>query len=108
MSARMKMNNRRSSTAVVLAIVFLAFGSVSNVAFAITVASDNASNPAYSDGWQAGDNGGTGFGAWTFGFSGTTSQLLHPPQFIANAPLAGNSLGAPAFALTTSDQRSAF
>src|SRR5215213_8892581 len=99
MSARMKMNNRRSSTAVVLAIVFLAFGSVSNVAFAITVASDNASNPAYSDGWQAGDNGGTGFGAWTFGFSGLRSDLLYDAQFIDRGPLPGDHLGAPTFAL---------
>src|SRR5689334_17143483 len=30
-----------------------------------TPASDNASNAAYSDGWTTGDNGGTGFGAWT-------------------------------------------
>jgi hypothetical protein len=30
-----------------------------------TPASDNSANAAYSDGWQNGDNGGTGFGAWT-------------------------------------------
>ncbi len=29
------------------------------------VASDNASNLPYADQWQTGDNGGTGFGAWT-------------------------------------------
>lgn len=29
------------------------------------VPNDNASNSAYNDGWQSGDNGGTGFGAWT-------------------------------------------
>jgi hypothetical protein len=28
------------------------------------IAADNASNPAYSDGWQVGDNGGFGFGPW--------------------------------------------
>jgi hypothetical protein len=27
---------------------------------------DVATNPPYADGWQAGDNGGTGFGAWSF------------------------------------------
>ena len=30
---------------------------------AANIASDNAGNAAYSDGWQDGDNGGTGFGA---------------------------------------------
>jgi hypothetical protein len=27
---------------------------------------DNASDPVYGDGWNAGDNGGFGFGPWTF------------------------------------------
>src|SRR5258705_11452053 len=27
---------------------------------------DNASDPVYSDGWQAGDNGGFGFTPWNF------------------------------------------
>jgi hypothetical protein len=36
---------------------------------AIPLASDNASNAAYSDGWQVGDNGGFGFGPWNM--SGT-------------------------------------
>jgi len=30
------------------------------------VALDTASNPTYSGGWSAGQNGGTGFGAWSF------------------------------------------
>jgi hypothetical protein len=29
------------------------------------VASDNASSSAYNDGWQVGDNGGSGFNAWS-------------------------------------------
>jgi PEP-CTERM motif len=29
-------------------------------------AADNATDPVYADGWQAGDNGGFGFGAWSF------------------------------------------
>lgn len=31
-----------------------------------TVASDFATDPTYSGGWSAGQNGGTGFGAWSF------------------------------------------
>jgi hypothetical protein len=32
----------------------------------VVLASDSATDPAYADGWQAGDNGGTGLGAWNF------------------------------------------
>ena len=69
------------------------------------VAQHDAASPAYADGWQAGDNGGSGFGPWAFGFSGDLNDILHgAPQFIDTAPLAGDSLGAPSFALTTSDR----
>jgi hypothetical protein len=68
-------------------------------------ASDNAGNPPYADGWQDGDNGGSGFNPWTSAFSGDSGAILHGgPKFIDNGPLAGNSLGKPAFALTTSDR----
>lgn len=77
-----------------------------DAASAAIVASDNASNSAYSDGWQTGDNGGTGFGPWALSYSG--NSLPSPPQFIDRAPLASNSLGAPSFALTTGDQNNAF
>jgi hypothetical protein len=30
------------------------------------IAADNATDPVYADGWQAGDNGGFGFGPWDF------------------------------------------
>jgi hypothetical protein len=35
------------------------------------IAADNASNPTYAGGWAAGQNGGSGFGAWSF--DGTVS-----------------------------------
>src|SRR3954451_3532189 len=70
-------------------------------AAAINVASDDASQAAYTNGWQVGDNGGTGFGAWTFAFSGLRTDLLYEPQFIDRGPLPGDHLGAPTFALTT-------
>jgi hypothetical protein len=88
------------------ACAFLVFSA--NTASASVVASDNASNASYADGWQTGDNGGIGFGPWTLSFSGSGSGLLYPPQFIDRTPLPGNSLGAPAFGLTTGDQRTAF
>jgi hypothetical protein len=34
-------------------------------ASAVIIASDEADNAPYNDGWQTGDNGGAGFGAWT-------------------------------------------
>ena len=47
-------------------------------AYAQTIATDNASQPEYtSDTWAAGDNGGSGFGAWTTvtqGFIGSSTQ----------------------------------
>jgi hypothetical protein len=73
----------------------------SQMASATTVAADDASQSAYANGWQAGDNGGSGFGPWTFAFSGLRSDLLYDPQFIDRAPLPGDHLGAPTFALTT-------
>jgi hypothetical protein len=88
------------------AVTFLALAA--DTVSATIVASDNASSAAYTDGWQTGDNGGTGFGPWTLSFSGSGNGLLYPPQFIDRIPLPGDSLGAPAFALTTGDQRSAF
>lgn len=45
-------------------------------AFAANVASDNASNAAYSDGWQTNDNGGTGFGAWTLSTGGSGGHYI--------------------------------
>src|SRR5262245_25464209 len=34
-------------------------------AHAVVIASDDASQSPYGDGWSNGDNGGTGFQAWT-------------------------------------------
>jgi hypothetical protein len=82
--------------------------SLCQFASAVTVAFDDASQSAYTNGWQAGDNGGAGFGPWSLSFSGNVGGLVHPPQFIDTAPLSGNSLGAPAFALTTGDQNNQF
>jgi len=72
--------------------------------YAWAEAYDNAGNAPYADGWQDGDNGGSGFRPWASGYSGT-GGLAHPaPKFIATTPLAGNSLGIPVFGLTTSNR----
>lgn len=68
---------------------------------AASPASDNAGNAPYADGWQDGDNGGTGFQPWALDYSGT-DPANHSSHFIDNAPLTANSLGAPAFGMTDS------
>jgi hypothetical protein len=78
------------------------FQFVANSAIAATLAADDASQPVYADGWQAGDNGGNGFGPWQLDYSGLLPGLFHDPQFIDRIPLSGNTLGPPAFGLTTS------
>jgi len=89
-------------------VVLVLTASLCHIASGVTVAFDDASQSAYVNGWQAGDNGGVGFGPWSFAFSGNVNTLLHPPQFIDTVPLPANSLGAPAFALTTGDQNNQF
>jgi hypothetical protein len=87
-----------------LAIFVLAAACKSGLIFGATVASDEASQAAYADGWQNGDNGGTGFKPWSLAYSGVPTGLQHDPQFIARSPLSGNLLATPAFGLTTSDR----
>jgi|GEM_PF-3628155 len=40
------------------------------------VASDYADAAAYNDGWTGGDNGGTGFNAWSFNNTGTSGEFI--------------------------------
>src|SRR5262245_33490656 len=46
------------------------------------VAFDSATDPVYADGWEAGDNGGSGFTPWNFDagyfFNGTLYSYSHP------------------------------
>jgi hypothetical protein len=44
----------------------------SAMTYAATIAYDTATDPVYDDGWQAGDNGGFGFGPWDFTGTYTT------------------------------------
>jgi hypothetical protein len=63
------------------------------------LASDNAADSAYNDGWLSGDNGGTGFSAWTLnssapagGFAGFFIQSSAADGF-GNIDTAGESFG---------------
>jgi autotransporter-associated beta strand protein len=51
-------------------------------------AADSAMDPIYADGWQAGDNGGTGFGPWNF--TGTYDSAV---QQAINSTSPHNQLG---------------
>lgn len=53
----------------------LALAALSASSFAI-MASDSAADAVYNDGWQAGDNGGFGFGAWQFFPSGSAGNFV--------------------------------
>lgn len=67
-------------------------------ASAILIAADDASDAAYSDGWGNGDNGGSGFGAWSLssafsgGFFRSSSTGLSGGSG-ANINVAGSSFG---------------
>jgi hypothetical protein len=87
-----------------LAIWLAVTACASDLACGNTTAFDDASHTAYDNGWQTGDNGGTGFTPWSLSYSGVLTGLSHNPQFIARSPLSGNLLGTPAFGLTTSDR----
>lgn len=41
-----------------------------------STAFDYANDPVYDDGWGTGDDGGTGFGAWTLGDSGSHGHFI--------------------------------
>jgi PEP-CTERM motif len=90
----------------VSALSFCALSNLTAHSIAVPIAADDATQPAYLNGWQDGDNGGTGFGRWVFAFSGNNNGLFHDPQFIDRDPLAGNSIGAPSFGLTTGNRAS--
>lgn len=71
---------------------------------------DDASNAPYLDGWQSGDNGGSGFSPWSLSFSGDPDELqsiyngnAHFIDGVDVGPLPNNGLGGPAFALTNSN-----
>jgi hypothetical protein len=55
---------------------------LSSAACYAAAAMDSASDPVYADGWQAGDNGGTGFTPWNFDagyiFAGTNYTYASP------------------------------
>jgi len=64
---------------------FLFVGATHDARAQFTFASDNGGNSAYSDGWQSGDNGGSGFNAWIFNNGANSGEFIGSP--------AGNGMG---------------
>jgi hypothetical protein len=63
-------------------------------ATATIVASDQADNAPYNDGWQTGDNGGTGFGAWTLTQTSPGNGSVNG-QFIGTSANNGDGTTSP-------------
>jgi len=78
------MKNSWTKTFRRLAVACTVAGSaaLSSAACYAAAAFDNASDPVYADGWQAGDNGGSGFTPWNFDagyiFAGTNYTYATP------------------------------
>lgn len=68
---------------------------LTSAASAASVASDTAADPVYSDGWQSGDNGGFGLGAWSLGGNGTFSHFMASSVQNGDGIDDGNTRGAP-------------
>lgn len=47
----------------------------------VLIASDDASQSVYDSGWSNGNNGGSGFGAWQFGNSGSGGEFIASQSF---------------------------
>ena len=85
-------NSSPRLTAFFAAITALFFVAAINDAHAqFTFATDNTGNSAYSDGWQNGDNGGSGFNAWSLTTSGTGGQAGFFTDNPANKGISGMS-----------------
>jgi len=86
----MRSHFRISSTAAVACAVSGATALMASHCSGQTIlASDSASDPAYSGGWAAGQNGGTGFGAWSF--NGTDPTPAGTYQGISTSSSLGTS-----------------
>ncbi len=72
MRSHFTLNRKAAVTCAVAGASFMLNGNCPAGTF---IAADYATNPTYASGWSAGQNGGYGFGAWSF--DGTTSTLTN-------------------------------
>jgi len=85
----MRSHFRISSTAAVACAVSGATALLTGHCSGQVLALDTASDPAYSGGWAAGQNGGTGFGAWSF--NGTDPTPAGTYQGLSTSSSLGTS-----------------
>jgi len=78
------MNGKRRLAKTATAIVCLSTMSFAKPLFAVTVASDNASDLSISMAGKSATTEGLDFGPWNLAFSGDGIDLFHDPQFIDN------------------------
>jgi hypothetical protein len=85
----MRSHFRISSSAAIACAVSGATALMTGVSSGQIIAFDSASNPTYSGGWSAGQNGGSGFGAWSF--NGTDPTPAGTYQGISSASSLGTA-----------------
>ena len=71
-----------------------------------TFAADSATNAAYADGWASGDNGGSGFNAWSISDPGDNAGVFIGNP--ANNGMGTSGIGTTAFGLFSSANNSGF
>jgi hypothetical protein len=92
------MKSSPSCSVLIIASIVLVVTSVGRGAI---LAFDNASQAAYDDGWQSGDNGGSGFGPWSFSGAGTGGIGSSTANGDAQPPTGDiDSAGSRAWSLT--------
>lgn len=82
----------RGALAVTVALLF------SQQTSAQIIASDNASDPAYAEGWFVGTDGGAGFSEWLGSGSYGTESIM---EIDVDSPEPDNDLGGPAFRIAS-------
>src|SRR5215831_394756 len=85
----MRSHFRMSSSAAIACAVSGATALMTGVSSAQILAYDSATDPTYSSGWSAGQNGGTGFGAWSF--NGTDPTPAGTYQGISSSSSVGTA-----------------
>jgi hypothetical protein len=88
MRSHFSLNRKTAMTCVVAGASFMMNGNCSAGTF---IAADYATNSAYASGWSAGQNGGYGFGAWSF--DGTVGTNGIPAPGSQQAISSGAAIG---------------
>lgn len=90
----------------VLMITMMGLSSILLFEADASVAFDSAADAAYSDGWQDGDNGGSGFGGWIFGGSAAGHASIQSST--VNGGLSSIDSAGVSFSLLDSDNSGNF